>query len=101
MTVLIAARNEEARMADTILHMSAIRFLAARIDSAPKEVCAVVGSVLVRNSRHALLAKIQEWDYFVGIALIKRLQGLYQVIMSPISVWGYLQEFLRLDRVWK
>jgi len=64
--------------ADTLLHKSAIRFLTARIESAPNEVCAVAGSVLVRNSRHALLAKIQEWDYFVGIASIKRLQGLYQ-----------------------
>ena len=64
--------------ADTLLHRSAIRYLAARMDSAPKEVCAVAGSVLVRNSRHALLAKIQEWDYFLGIASIKRLQGLYQ-----------------------
>jgi biofilm PGA synthesis N-glycosyltransferase PgaC len=64
--------------ADTLLHMSAIRFLTARIESAPKEVCAVAGSVLVRNSRHTLLAKIQEWDYFLGIASIKRLQGLYQ-----------------------
>ncbi|KUO77694.1 MAG: glycosyl transferase [Clostridia bacterium BRH_c25] len=64
--------------ADTLLHKSAVRYLAARIESAPKEVCAVAGSILVKNSRHNLLAKIQEWDYFLGIASIKRLQGLYQ-----------------------
>ncbi|MEA4845923.1 MAG: glycosyltransferase [Clostridiaceae bacterium] len=64
--------------ADTLLHKSAIRYLTARMDSAPKEVCAVAGSVLARNSRHSILAKIQEWDYFLGIASIKRLQGLYQ-----------------------
>lgn len=64
--------------ADTLLHKSAIRYLVARLESAPKEVCAVAGSILVRNSRHALLAKIQEWDYFLGISSIKRLQGLYQ-----------------------
>lgn len=34
--------------------------------------------MLARNSREGLLAKIQEWDYFIGIASIKRMQGLYQ-----------------------
>ncbi|MTV49794.1 glycosyltransferase [Heliobacillus mobilis] len=64
--------------ADTLLHESAVRYLVARIESSPKEVCAVAGSVLVRNSRKNLLAKVQEWDYFLGIASIKRMQGLYQ-----------------------
>lgn len=64
--------------ADTLLHRSAIRYLVARLESSPVEVCAVAGSILVRNSRQHLLAKIQEWDYFLGIASIKRLQGLYQ-----------------------
>ena len=64
--------------ADTLLHKSAIRYLVARLESAPEEVCAVAGSVLVRNSRNNILTRIQEWDYFLGIASIKRLQGLYQ-----------------------
>lgn len=64
--------------ADTLLHASAVRYLVARIESAPKDVCAVAGSVLVRNSRENLIARIQEWDYFLSIASIKRLQGLYQ-----------------------
>jgi biofilm PGA synthesis N-glycosyltransferase PgaC len=25
----------------------------------------------------------------------------YQIIMSPVSVWGYIQELLQLRRVWK
>ncbi|ENH96072.1 family 2 glycosyl transferase [Gracilibacillus halophilus YIM-C55.5] len=64
--------------ADTLLHSKAVRYLVARIISAPTDVCAVAGSVLVRNSRYNLMTKIQEWDYFLGIASIKRLQGLYQ-----------------------
>jgi poly-beta-1,6-N-acetyl-D-glucosamine synthase len=64
--------------ADTILHKSAVRYLVARMKSAPSNICAVAGSILVRNSRGNLLARIQEWDYFLGIASIKRLQGLYQ-----------------------
>lgn len=64
--------------ADTILHKSAIRYLVARMQSAPRDVCAVAGAVLVKNSRENIWSKIQEWDYFLSIASIKRLQGLYQ-----------------------
>ncbi|PGV53361.1 glycosyltransferase [Bacillus sp. AFS037270] len=64
--------------ADTLLHPSSIRYLVARMKSSPEDVCAVAGSVLTKNSRENLWTKIQEWDYFLGIASIKRLQGLYQ-----------------------
>ncbi|WP_424766932.1 glycosyltransferase family 2 protein [Paenibacillus sp. sgz302251] len=64
--------------ADTLLHTSAVSNIVARLLTAPKEVCAVAGAVLVRNGRDNFLAKIQEWDYFLGIASIKRLQGLFQ-----------------------
>jgi biofilm PGA synthesis N-glycosyltransferase PgaC len=61
-----------------LLHPSAVRYLMARMKSSPGDVCAVAGSMLVRNSRASLCTKMQEWDYFLGIASIKRLQGLYQ-----------------------
>lgn len=64
--------------ADTILHKSALRYLISRMESSPSDVCAVAGTVLARNSRFNFLTKLQEWDYFLGIASIKRLQGLYQ-----------------------
>ncbi|MFY0761935.1 glycosyltransferase [Metabacillus dongyingensis] len=64
--------------ADTLLHKSAIRYIVARMVSSPEDVCAVAGTILARNSRENLLTKMQEWDYFLGIAAIKRLQGLYQ-----------------------
>jgi biofilm PGA synthesis N-glycosyltransferase PgaC len=64
--------------ADTVLHPSAVRYLVARMESSPDDVCAVAGSVLAKNSRENVWTKIQEWDYFLGIASIKRLQGLYQ-----------------------
>lgn len=76
--------------ADTLLHPSAIRFLVARIKSAPKDISAVAGSVLVRNSRENIITRIQEWDYFLSIASIKRLQGLYQgtlVAQGAFSVY--------------
>ena len=64
--------------ADTLLHPSSIRYLVARMESSPEDVCAVAGSVLTKNSRENLCMRVQEWDYFLGIASIKRLQGLYQ-----------------------
>lgn len=64
--------------ADTVLHKLATRHIVARFHSSPSEVCAVAGAVLVKNSRENLLARIQEWDYFLSIASVKRLQGLYQ-----------------------
>ncbi len=64
--------------ADTLLHKSALRNIVARMESSSDDVCAVAGTVLVRNSRGNMLARIQEWDYFLGIASIKRLQGLFQ-----------------------
>lgn len=64
--------------ADTLILNKAVNYLISRANSSPEDVCAVAGSMLVRNSRENLLAKIQEWDYFLSIASIKRMQGLYQ-----------------------
>ncbi|MCX7832301.1 MAG: glycosyltransferase family 2 protein, partial [Actinobacteria bacterium] len=64
--------------ADTLLHKLAIKNIVSRILSAPPDCCAVAGHVLVRNSRKNLMTRLQEWDYFIGIASIKRMQGLYQ-----------------------
>jgi biofilm PGA synthesis N-glycosyltransferase PgaC len=64
--------------ADTLLHPEALRRLVSRMESAPPDTVAVAGSVLVRNSRSNLLTRMQEWDYYLGIASVKRMQGLYQ-----------------------
>ncbi|HEY3809841.1 MAG TPA: glycosyltransferase, partial [Acidimicrobiales bacterium] len=64
--------------ADTALHPAAIRQLVARYEASPDDVTAVAGAILVRNSRDNMWTRMQEWDYFLGIASIKRMQGLYQ-----------------------
>ncbi|MFC4798830.1 glycosyltransferase family 2 protein [Neobacillus citreus] len=91
-----ALRNVETKYlitldADTLLHTQAVRRLVARMESAPQEVCAVAGAVLVRNSRENWLARIQEWDYFLGIASIKRLQGLYQGTLVAQGAYSLYQ----------
>ena len=64
--------------ADTLLHRQALRRLVSRLESAPPDTVAVAGAVMIRNSRANLLTRMQEWDYFLGIAAVKRMQGLYQ-----------------------
>jgi poly-beta-1,6-N-acetyl-D-glucosamine synthase len=78
-TALTAVRDDYVVTldADTLLHRTAVRHLLSRVRSAPPDVVAVAGAVLVRNSRCGVWARMQEWDYFLGIASIKRMQGLY------------------------
>ncbi len=64
--------------ADTLLQRSALRLLVARLVSSPPAVHAVAGAVLVRNSRSTFWSRLQAWDYFLGIASVKRMQGLFQ-----------------------
>lgn len=62
---------------DCYLYRDALRNLVGRYLSDPQDTRAVAGAMLVRNSRHNLVTATQEWDYFHGIAAIKRLQSLY------------------------
>ncbi len=64
--------------ADSFLYRDALRSLVERYMSDPPNTRAVAGTMLVRNSRRNWVTKAQEWDYFHGIAAIKRVQSLYQ-----------------------
>jgi biofilm PGA synthesis N-glycosyltransferase PgaC len=64
--------------ADSFLYRDALRNLVERYLSDPPNTRAVAGTMLVRNSRRNWVTKAQEWDYFHGIAAIKRVQSLYQ-----------------------
>lgn len=56
---------------------NALTRIVARYQSDPDNTVAVAGAVMVRNSRANLLTRAQEWDYFHGIAAVKRMQGMY------------------------
>jgi biofilm PGA synthesis N-glycosyltransferase PgaC len=64
--------------ADSYLHVDAIKNLVGRYLSDPLNTRAVAGEILIRNSRVNWITKAQEWDYFLGIASIKRIQSLFQ-----------------------
>jgi biofilm PGA synthesis N-glycosyltransferase PgaC len=67
--------------ADTLLMPGALERVVARLLISPPDTVAVAGAVFVRNSRDNYLTRAQEWDYFLGIASVKRQQGLFQGTM--------------------
>lgn len=64
--------------ADSYLYQEALQSIVERYRQDPPNTRAVAGTVLVRNSRENWVTRCQEWDYFHGIASIKRVQSLYQ-----------------------
>lgn len=62
---------------DCWMRRNALTQIVSRYMSDPDNTVAVAGAVMVRNSRVNLLTRAQEWDYFHGIASVKRMQGMY------------------------
>ena len=63
--------------ADCYIHHDGIKNLVSRYWGDPLNTAAVAGVILIRNSRENWITKAQEWDYFLGIATIKRIQSLF------------------------
>lgn len=62
---------------DSWVYEDAIQRIVERYVADPPGTRAVAGAVLVRNSRENWLTRVQEWDYFHGIAAVKRMQSMY------------------------
>jgi biofilm PGA synthesis N-glycosyltransferase PgaC len=62
---------------DSRLRADSLAEIVERYLSDPPGTMAVAGAVLVRNSRSSLITAAQEWDYFHGIAAVKRMQSMY------------------------
>jgi poly-beta-1,6-N-acetyl-D-glucosamine synthase len=63
--------------ADTHLEPGSLTRIINRLIALGPDTAAVAGSVLVANPHDSLLAGAQEWDYFLGIAAVKRMQSMY------------------------
>jgi biofilm PGA synthesis N-glycosyltransferase PgaC len=63
--------------ADTHLHPGSLASIVDRLLADPPDTVAVAGAVLVGNARESLIAGAQQWDYFHGIAAVKRMQSMY------------------------
>ena len=64
--------------ADAVLFGDALWSMVERYVASEPDVRAIAGCVLVRNSRENWLTRAQEWDYFHGLASMKRMQSQYQ-----------------------
>lgn len=62
---------------DSWLRKGALTRIVERLLSDPEGTMAVAGAVLVRNSRVNWMTRAQEWDYFHGIAAVKRMQSMF------------------------
>ena len=62
---------------DSWLYLHALQRVVERMISDPPGTKAVAGSVLVRNARVNWITRAQEWDYFHGIAAVKRMQSMF------------------------
>lgn len=83
---------------DCWLARNALSNIVERMFADPDGTVAVAGAVLVRNSRRNLLTRAQEWDYFHGIAAVKRMQSLFH---GTLVAQGALSLYQRhaLERV--
>jgi biofilm PGA synthesis N-glycosyltransferase PgaC len=87
--------------ADTLLMPTSLQRVVARLLISPPDTVAVAGAVFVRNSRRNFFTKAQEWDYFLGIASVKRQQGLFQGTMVAQGAFSaYRTEALRAVGGW-
>lgn len=63
--------------ADTRLEPGSLTAIVERLLSDPSDTVAVAGAVMVGNAHESLITGAQEWDYFHGIAAVKRMQSMY------------------------
>lgn len=76
---LAAARHELIVTidGDSWIHPDGLTHIVERLLSDPPETRAVAGAVMVRNARANFMTRSQEWDYFHGIAAVKRMQSMF------------------------
>ena len=87
--------------ADTFLHPQALRRIVARFLTDPADTAAIAGCVLVKNSRSTFMTRLQEWDYFTGIASAKRQQSLYQgTLVAQGAFSAFRTKVVKAHRGW-
>ena len=62
---------------DSWVRTDGLTQIVERLLGDPSDTQAVAGAIMVRNSRENFLTRAQEWDYFHGIAAVKRMQSMY------------------------
>ena len=63
--------------ADTLLEKGCLVALVEHLHASSPKTAAIAGAVLVGNQNDSWITRAQQWDYFHGIAAVKRMQGMY------------------------
>ena len=64
--------------ADSELHSGALKSIVTNMISKDDTYAAVAGSILCKNYNDSFVAKLQDWDYLLGISAVKRIQSMYK-----------------------
>ncbi len=64
--------------ADSFLHEKALENIVTIMSNSDENYASVAGTVLCKNFDKSFMAKLQYWDYLVGISSVKRIQSMYQ-----------------------
>jgi biofilm PGA synthesis N-glycosyltransferase PgaC len=83
--------------ADTRLQPGSLTAIVERLLSDSDETVAVAGAVLVANAHETLLTGAQEWDYFHGIAAVKRMQSMYNGTLVAQGAFSLYRRRALLD----
>ena len=76
--------------ADSMLHDLALEKIIQTMVGSDEDYAAVAGTILCRNYKKSFMARLQYWDYLIGISSIKRIQSMYQgtlVAQGAFSVY--------------
>jgi biofilm PGA synthesis N-glycosyltransferase PgaC len=87
--------------ADSQLHPGSLQNIVERYLNDPPGTAAIAGHVLAGNPGASIISGMQEWDYLLGIAAVKRMQSLYQgtlVAQGAFSI--YETKILRIVGGW-
>ena len=88
--------------ADCYLYKKSLTNLVSQYLNDPPNTAAIAGCILVRNSRISFVTKAQEWDYFLGIAAVKRVQSLFQGTLVAQGAFSlYRTEILKMVGGWQ
>jgi biofilm PGA synthesis N-glycosyltransferase PgaC len=64
--------------ADSELHPNSLKSIVNSMINKDKTYAAVAGTILCKNYNESFIAKLQDWDYLLGISAVKRIQSMYK-----------------------
>lgn len=87
---------------DTVLHPLAVKKIMDKIVTSPEKTVATAGCLFVKNDDKSFIAKLQQWDYTLGIFGVKLYQGGYNsALVAQGAFSAYKTKCLKEIKGWK